>query len=95
MPSPAVWEGGTCHTVLLWKRRGESFGCPGRDVRRASVVEAEASHPSSVGSASEAGGSDASTGNESGLGGVRIRADGMEQPRASKRPDASVAGKKY
>jgi hypothetical protein len=39
---------------------GESFGWPGRDRRRANVEEAGASHPSSVGSRSEADGSDAS-----------------------------------
>jgi hypothetical protein len=55
------------------------------------------SHPSSVGSRSEAGGSDVSARNRAGAGDARIRADGTEQPRtygrmqAFGRPSASAA----
>jgi hypothetical protein len=49
------------------------------------VEEVGASHPSSVGSASEASSSDMSTGNRVGVGGVHVLADGAEQPRPSKR----------
>jgi hypothetical protein len=52
------------------------------------VEEAGSSHSSSVGSGSEAGGSDANTGNRAGAGGVRIRVDRAE-PRASRRKQAS------
>jgi hypothetical protein len=50
--------------------------------------EAGASHPSSVGSGSEAGCLDASTENVAGTSGARIQADGVEQPRASGRTQA-------
>jgi hypothetical protein len=67
---PAVWGGCIDRVVLLWKRQGESSGRPERDRRRAGVAEAGASHPSSVGSRSEAGGSDASARNTAGAGGM-------------------------
>jgi hypothetical protein len=49
---------------------GESFGRPGRNRRRAGVEEVGASHPSSVGSRFEAGGSDASAENGDNTGGT-------------------------
>jgi hypothetical protein len=49
---------------------GESSGRPERDGRRAGVAEVGASHPSSVGSRSEASGSDASARNTAGAGGM-------------------------
>jgi hypothetical protein len=55
-----------------------------------SVEEAGASHPSSIGSKSEAGQSDASAGNGA-TGGAQIQADAAEQLWASRRPGASVA----
>jgi hypothetical protein len=69
--------------ALLRKRQGESCGQPGRDERCIRVEEARASHPSSMGNRSEAGGWDVSEGNGAGAGGARIRADGAEQPWAS------------
>ena len=51
-------------------------GWPGRDVRRAGMEEAGASHASSVDSGSKAGGSDASAGKRAGAGSTRIQADG-------------------
>jgi hypothetical protein len=56
--------------------------------RHADVEEVGASHPSSVGSASEASNSDMSTGNRAGVGGAHVPADAAEQPWAS---DTSVA----
>jgi hypothetical protein len=58
-------------------------------VHHTSVEEAGVSHPSSAGSGSEAGGSDASAENGADADGARIQADGAEQPRASGRPGAS------
>ena len=77
-PLLAVWEGGTGHAVLLWKRRGRIFRATWRDGARAGVEEAGVNHPSSVGSGSEAGGLDASAGNIAGVGGALIQADGAE-----------------
>jgi hypothetical protein len=76
---------------------GQSSGWPGRDGRRADVEEAGVCHPSSVGSRSEAGNSDANTGNGAITGGARIRVNGAKQPRAfgqmqaSGRPGTSAA----
>jgi hypothetical protein len=68
-------------------------GCVGRRHRpRGAVVEeAGASHPSSVGSGSGAGGSDASAGNRADTSGARIRADGAEQLRCPDVRGASAA----
>ena len=93
-PRPPTCGGGAGHhrrcgeeaqTALCCCGRGggESSGRPGRDGRRAGVEEAGASHLSSVGSGSDAGGSDASAGNGVGAGDARIRADGAEQPLLS------------
>jgi hypothetical protein len=71
-----VWGGDIVHVALLGKRHGKSCGQPGRDEHCISVEEARASHPSSMGNRSEAGGLDVSEGNPSRQGraavGVRI-----------------------
>jgi hypothetical protein len=83
-PLLVVWGGGTGRAVLCARGGGESSRWRGRDGRRAGVEEAEASHPSSVGSGSEAGGSDASAGNGAGASSAQIRADRAEQPPVSR-----------
>jgi hypothetical protein len=60
---------------------GECSGRLGRHGRLVGVKEAGTSHPSIMGSGSEAGGSDASTANGAGTSGAQIRADGVEHPR--------------
>ena len=57
--------------------------------RSAVVEEIVASHPSSVDSGSEVCNLDASVENGAGVDDARIRTDGMEQPRASDRIQAS------
>jgi hypothetical protein len=52
------------------------------------LEEAGVSHSSSVGSGSKADGSDTSMGNGTGVDNMRIRANGVEQSRASGRTQA-------
>jgi hypothetical protein len=78
--APAVWAGGTGRTMLLWKRRGRVFRAAWKRRVPRRCGRDRASHPSCVGCGSEADGSDASAGNGAGM---RIQADGPEQPPAS------------
>jgi hypothetical protein len=100
--SAGVHEGGQDQAVATNARKKQAAaGCVGS--RQAVVEESgaslpdgleetEASHPSSVGSGSEVGGSDASAANGAGVGGARIRADRAEQPRESGHPSAQQEG---